>query len=202
MHFVNRSFAYSCILFIGILFVAIPNAFSQCDNNTLEYNGVDKIFNTACGNNSYQTITAPTGPTGSGQTYKWEASFSGGAYFTLPVTSSSLSKSDQTNHVLTPNSHAAGDYRIRRIITDLAPNCTNISPPVFLYYADNVSLTSGGTIKGTQTVCAGTSGTITLSGHTGPVLKWESAPTSAGPWTPIVGANYYEFSYSNLTTSI
>ncbi|SMC72658.1 PKD domain-containing protein [Pedobacter africanus] len=61
-----------------------------------------------------------------------------------------------------------------------------------------------GTTAGTPTtVCAGTNtGTITLSGHLGSVIRWESSPDGTN-WTTITGTNIgttYSFSNLNATT--
>lgn len=44
----------------------------------------------------------------------------------------------------------------------------------------------GGSVSGTATICSGaTSGVLTLSGHTGSVVRWESAVSPFTSWTPI-----------------
>ncbi len=44
----------------------------------------------------------------------------------------------------------------------------------------------GGTISGSQTVCSkSNSGVISLSGHTGNVVRWDSATSATGPWVAI-----------------
>ncbi len=46
--------------------------------------------------------------------------------------------------------------------------------------------TSGGAVSGESTVCSGsTSGVLTLSGHTGTVIRWESSVSPFTAWTPI-----------------
>jgi hypothetical protein len=193
------------LIFPILIIAACSNAFGQCSPNTLEFLGGQPIFNYACGNSSYQNIKGST-PTGSGQTYRWEVSFSGAAYTTIvdgsgiPISTTDLSKNDITNFVLAAYSTASGDYRIRRIITDISPNCSSISEPVFLYYSQNQSSISGGAISGTPTQCSPASGSLMVAGNTGPVLRWESAPLGTQDWTVISNVTN-TLNYSNLTAS-
>jgi hypothetical protein len=47
-------------------------------------------------------------------------------------------------------------------------------------------LSVGGSVSGTATICSGaTSGVLTLSGHTGNVIRWESAVSPFNTWSPI-----------------
>ncbi len=177
--------------------------FGQCTPNDIEFKGVDKIYNTACGDVSYQDIRATT-PTGSGLSYQWEVSFKGENYTVVknginPIITPELAKSDITNHIIVPNSNASGDYRIRRLVNSTS-GCSNYSEPVFLYYAQNSASLSGGTISGSLVTCTSTSGTLTLSGHTGPVLRWERAPVSTGIWENIDNTTN-TYTYTNLSES-
>ncbi|SFS63432.1 T9SS type A sorting domain-containing protein [Lutibacter maritimus] len=193
------------ILCLLIFSTAITKIYGQCAPNSLSFVGGEPIFNSACGNNSWQNLNGTT-PSGSTLTYSWEVSFFGGAYTTIvnasnvPITTSNLAQKDITDFILVPNSNASGDYRIRRIVTDASSGCTNVSEPAFLYYSDNLGSISGGIITGENPICLGSSGTLTLQGHTGPILKWQSAPTSTGTWTDIANTTY-QYSYSNLTSS-
>lgn len=59
----------------------------------------------------------------------------------------------------------------------------------------------GGVVSGTQTVCSGAnSGVLSLSGHTGNVLRWDSAYNASGPWYPIANTQLNQ-NYSNLTAN-
>ena len=194
------------LLYVFVFSTSLTKVFSQCTPNNIKFNGGEPIYNSACGNSSYQNITASP-LSGSGQTYRWEVSLAGASYTTivngsnLPITTSGLSKSDITNFVLTATGNASGDYRIRRVVTDNAPtSCVSVSEPVFLYYAVNSASLSGGTISGADPVCSGAEGVLTLQGHTGPVVSWES---SIDNWVTIttIANTTSEYSYSNLTTS-
>ena len=196
---------FRIIFYVFLVFLAgISELFAQCSPNTILFNGGQPIYNTACGNNSYQVISGST-PTGTGNTFRWEVSFSGGTYTTIvdgggnPLNSQDIPKSDITNYVLVPAGNASGDYRIRRIVTNSGAGCSNISQPVFLYYAQNASTTSGGTISGNLVACSPGSGTLTVSGNTGPVLRWESSVDGGISWTPITNVTN-TYSYSGLTS--
>jgi len=193
------------ILILPIFFTVAgySNIFGQCTPNNIEFKGVDKVFNTACGDVSYQDIRAST-PSGPGLSYQWEVSFNGGNYSVIknginPITTPELAKSDITNHVLVPNSNASGDYRIRRLVNSTS-GCSNYSDPVYLYYAQNSASLSGGTITGSLVTCTTTNGTLTLSGHTGPVLRWERAPVSTGIWEIIANTTNI-YTYTNPSES-
>lgn len=49
----------------------------------------------------------------------------------------------------------------------------------------NFPTTVAGVISGSNAVCANTSNTLTLTGNTGAIIRWESTPTGQGQWTPI-----------------
>ena len=142
-------------------------------------------------------------PSGSGLTYRWEYSFSGAPFTTVvngsnvPVSTSKLSKSDITNFVLAPNLDASGDYSLRRIVS--SGTCSNTSPAVFLYYSQNISRISGGAVSN-QEKCSPASGSLIVTGNTGPVLRWESAPAGTQNWT-LLDSTRNSLSYNNLTQS-
>lgn len=193
-------------LFLSLLIIVagFSKLFGQCTPNDIEFKGVDKVYNTACGDVSYQDIRATATPSGSGLTYRWEVSFKGENYTVVknginPIITAELAKSDITNHILIPNSNASGDYRIRRVVNSTS-GCSNSSEPVYLYYAQNSASLSGGTITGTTVTCISTSGTLTLSGHTGPILRWERAPVSTGIWE-IIDNTTNTYTYTNLSES-
>lgn len=61
--------------------------------------------------------------------------------------------------------------------------------------------TNAGTLSGATEVCYGVnSGTLTLAGKVGDVVRWENAPTPAGPWTTINNSTT-TLSYSNILES-
>jgi hypothetical protein len=57
----------------------------------------------------------------------------------------------------------------------------------------------GGTVSGSTTICSGSnSGTVTLSGQTGAITKWQFSINNGGSWTDIVNTTTTQ-AYSNLT---
>lgn len=57
----------------------------------------------------------------------------------------------------------------------------------------------GGSVSGTQTVCEGAnSGQLSLSGHTGNVIRWDSSCSSGSSWTAISNTGLNQ-SYTNLS---
>ena len=90
----------------------------------------------------------------------------------------------------------AGSYQL--ILDDgsaTACSAVNSNPAVL-----NVSPSSvGGTVSSDATVCSGTNnGTLTLSGQTGNVTRWESSVDGGTSWSPIVNTTT-SLIYSNLT---
>lgn len=200
-----KQFAQGLILYLLIFSASFTKAFGQCTPNTIEFKGVDKIYNTACGDVSYQVITGST-PTGTGLTYRWEVSFKGENYTIIKdgsnnnISTQELAKSDITNFIIVAHSNASGDYRIRRVVTS-SSGCSSSSEPVFLYYAQSSASLSGGTVSGSSPTCAPATGTLTLSGHTGPVLRWERAPAGTQNWELIYSNTTNTYTYENLTES-
>lgn len=63
----------------------------------------------------------------------------------------------------------------------------------------NVSpATVGGTIAGSDTVCTGGSGTLTLSGHVGNIVRWEVSEDNGASWTYAISPDS-TYDYTNLT---
>ncbi|MES2430588.1 MAG: hypothetical protein V4556_06590 [Bacteroidota bacterium] len=59
----------------------------------------------------------------------------------------------------------------------------------------------GGSIAGGTTVCSGTnSGTLTLSGRVGNVIRWEKSTNDGSSWTPITNTTS-SLNYNNLTAT-
>jgi gliding motility-associated-like protein len=60
----------------------------------------------------------------------------------------------------------------------------------------------GGTVAGSETVCGGSNvGILSLTGHTGNVLRWDSSTSASGPWYPIVNTDLNQ-TYQNLDTTM
>ncbi len=198
-----KQFVQVLILYTLIFAASFTKVFAQCTPNSILFNGGEIVYNTACGNNSYQVITGQN-PTGTGFTYRWEVSFSGAPFSTvvnasnIPISTIDLSKRDITDFILMPNSNASGDYSIRRVVS--SASCSNTSAPVYLYYSESEASISGGTVTGIAQTCSPASGTVTVTGNTGPVLRWERALSGTANWE-VISSTTKSLSYSNLTTS-
>jgi hypothetical protein len=82
------------------------------------------------------------------------------------------------------------------VITPVANGCSGsaVNSTVTVY-----PITVGGTANSDATVCANAnSGTITLSGHTGDIIRWESSINSGVSWTAIANTTINQ-TYTNLT---
>jgi hypothetical protein len=73
----------------------------------------------------------------------------------------------------------------------------------FAFIARMLACSVGGTVSGAKTLCSGsTSGTLTLSGHTGTITRWESSVSPFTSWTPIVHtSNTYTSGALSQTTA-
>lgn len=91
----------------------------------------------------------------------------------------------------------AGSYRL--IITNLIGNCPTVRSNFATLTVDPVSV--GGTLSADATVCSGSNnGTLSLSGQTGTVTRWEYSTNGGSTWTNIANTNTSQ-GYSNLTTT-
>ena len=88
-----------------------------------------------------------------------------------------FTSNDQNPLVSNPQS---GTYTVSVEVPD---NCFTTSDDVVV----NIDpATVPGTLSGQQTVCAGAnSGTLSLSGQVGNIIRWESSPTGTDPWNSI-----------------
>jgi subtilisin-like proprotein convertase family protein len=146
---------------------------------------------------SYTCVGTATG----GVTYQWQISTTGiaGTYTNIPV---GAPYSGTTASIMTVNPTVVGmngNY-YRCIVTGTcAPNATS-NPAMLSVAASSV----GGTVTPANSQVCGTtnSGTLTLSGHVGNVIRWESSTVSAaGPFTPIANtAATYTFNNITQTT--
>ncbi|MBB1287398.1 hypothetical protein HRH25_23685, partial [Flavisolibacter sp. BT320] len=198
----------SLLAIICLLITAVSwsgSAYGQCSSNNIEFNGSQPVYNGACNQTSYQTINGTTSPN-FGTPYRWEYSLNGGIYQTVTNVSAqtninSLHKNDITNNIIFVNSYQAGTYRIRRVVTIAGTEC--FSEPVYLYYSTAAVPVSAGTISGNSSGCSPASGTLTLSGNGGPVVRWESTAspvTLSSTWTQISNTDL-SYSFSDLNTS-
>lgn len=95
--------------------------------------------------------------------------------------------------------NVAGNFTYSLVsVTDAsATTCTkNVSGSVIVKITAE---SNGGIVSGTANICSGVNGgNLTLSGHTGSVVRWETSTTSGTSWVPVSNTST-TFSYSNLT---
>jgi PKD repeat protein len=124
--------------------------------------------NPVCAGTSVTITPTPTNG-GTTPTYQWKVGASvmgtGATYV-----SSALANGDVVTCIMTSNA-----------------NCVTGSPATSNAVTMTVSpATVGGTVTGGTTICTGsTSGLLTLAGHTGTIVRWESSVSPFSTWTPI-----------------
>jgi PKD repeat protein len=133
-------------------------------------------------------------------TYKLKANDpgSGTGKWTVASGQTGITFSDDTRPDATVSGLLPGNvYQFKWTIT-AAPTCPPSSNIVTIK-VDNETI--GGTTAGAATVCAGSnSGTVTLSGHVGNVLRWETSADNGVTWLVLpVTAN--TISYTNLVST-
>jgi biotin carboxyl carrier protein len=146
-----------------------------------------------------QTICAGATPSGlsvtgiTGSVTKWQKSTDNFATAGIDIASSaSPTLAGATIGTLTTTTY------FRAVVQSGA--CSEANSSVVTITVNPTSV--GGTVGGSTTVCAGTnSGTVTLSGETGSVIRWEFFP-AGGAWTTVTGSNTTNsLTYTNLTVT-
>ncbi len=101
---------------------------------------------------------------------------------------------DDTLNIIGATAGDAGNYRV--VITGIA-GCVNALSNIVSLTVNPSSV--GGTVNADATVCGGVnSGTLTLTGHTGNVVRWEFSTDGGSSWTPIANTTTSQ-TYTNLT---
>lgn len=166
---------------------ACASAVSSVADMTIDPVSVGGTLNgtaTVCSGTNSGTMTL-SGKTGN--VVRWEYSTDGGAtWTTIANTTTSQSYLNLTGtrryRVFVQSGSCAGVYSTAATIT--------VSPA-----------TVGGTVTGGTTVCSGlNSGTLTLTGHTGTVTRWESSTNGGITWGAITNTTATQ-SYTNLTVT-
>ncbi|TAL61396.1 MAG: PKD domain-containing protein [Bacteroidetes bacterium] len=152
--------------------------------NPVSTGGTTSGAATECAGSNSGTLSL-IGQTG---TIQWQNSTTGGVSWAnvSGATSNTLNYANLT---------ATNDYRA--VITSgvcAAENSTSVTITV-------TPASVGGAIAGAASVCASAnSGSLTLSGHTGSVVRWESSIDGGGSWSNIVNATTTQ-AYSTLTVT-
>jgi uncharacterized repeat protein (TIGR01451 family) len=83
----------------------------------------------------------------------------------------------------------------------ITPEANDCSGTPFSYTITVYPESVGGSVGEDAVVCSGSnSGTLTLTGHTGNIIRWESSTDDGTTWTPIANTGTTQ-TYSNLTTT-
>jgi subtilisin-like proprotein convertase family protein len=146
------------------------------------------------------TATFTAAVAGVGMTYLWQESTNGGGTWNNLTNVAPYSGVGTTTLTINPTTLAMNNNQYRLFITTAACPTGVVSAPAVL---NTVAASIGGTVTpATTNVCGTTnSGTLTLSGNTGSVIRWESATALAGPYTPIANTtNTYTF--NNITQTM
>ncbi|PLW93298.1 MAG: hypothetical protein C0592_06465, partial [Marinilabiliales bacterium] len=139
------------------------------------------VAGTVSGPNSNICLGSSTGTmTLSGHTgsvLKWQVSANGGATWTdIANTTTTLS--------ITPGT--SGTYMFRAQVQSGV--CTSAFSGAFTVTVDDLSV--GGTLTGSNTICAGSNtGTMTLTGYVGAIVKWQRSDDGGSTWTDIVNTS-------------
>ncbi|HRI25439.1 MAG TPA: M36 family metallopeptidase, partial [Ferruginibacter sp.] len=142
---------------------------------------------------SFTCVGTATG----GVTYQWQVSTTGaGGPWTNLANGAPYSGVTTSTLTINPTAVGMNNYQYRCVVTGTCPPDAISTPGVLTVAAASVG---GNVTPANASVCGVTnSGTLTLSGHTGSVIRWESATNIAGPYTPIVNTST-TLVYTNLT---
>ncbi len=137
---------------------------------------------TVCSGSNSGTLNL-TGQTGS--VVRWESSTDGGITWT-PV-------AHTTTFLIYTNITQSTQYRA----VVQSGVCSSANSSSVTISVNPVS--AGGSVTANATVCSGTnSGTLTLAGHTGAVVRWESSINGGSTWTTVANTTNSQ-TYNNLT---
>lgn len=134
------------------------------------------------------SVTVITGGTGGASTITWYNSATGGTAI-------------GTGNEYIPSDTAPGTYTYyaEASCSGLSECATSIRKPAYLTISPLNCLSVGGSVSTNTSVCSGSnSGTLTLSGHTGSIIRWESSTDNFATITTIANTTT-TLSFSNLT---
>ncbi len=108
---------------------------------------------------------------------------------------SGFTSTDQNPVINAATVAATGEYTVTATVP---ANCFSATDKVTVTVSP---VSVAGTVSSAAIVCSGAnSGTLTVAGQTGNVVRWESSPSTDGPWTTITNTTTSQV-YSNLTIS-
>ncbi len=138
---------------------------------------------TICLGSSTGTLTL-SGHTGT--VVKWQKQFNAGGWTDITNTATTYSE--------TPG--AAGVYEYRAVVQ--SGSCSQLNAASTTVTVNPAS--AGGSVNGSNTnICLGeNTGTLTLSGHTGTIVKWQKSNNGGTTWTDIANTNA---TYSEIPAS-
>jgi gliding motility-associated-like protein len=157
-------------------YTSLPNSVCQGNKITFTFD-VSKVKTTQNWTLTY-SVNAPS----SGSAASESTSGSGAGSFTITTTATVL----PTTSTLTLGT-----------ITNTTTGCSSTLNDAKVITVDPTTV--GGTVSSSATVCKGSnSGTLTLSGNTGSVVRWEYSINGGSTWTTINNTNL-TLAYSNIT---
>ncbi len=144
-------------------------------------NTIPNILTCAGGTVSSISLTASSPNSGTGTSFSW----SGTNNSAIGLSTSSGTSSPIPSFITTNNTNNTISSTIT--VTPSYQGCIGNSI-AFNINVNPVSL--AGTLSGNASICAGSSsGLLTLSGHRGTILNWESSVTGSAPWTSIANTS-------------
>ncbi len=188
----NTSQSYSNLTTTTIYRAIVQNGVCASVNSSLatitvnanSVGGIISSASTVCsGNNS--GVLSLTGQTGN--VLRWQYSTNGGTTYT---NNSNTAISQSYLNLITTTQYVA-------VVQNGV--CAPASSSVTVITVNPVSI--GGSISSSATVCSGANtGTLTLSGQTGSIVKWQSSIDGGTTYTNVANTSTNQ-SYSNLTTT-
>ncbi len=131
---------------------------------------------------SFTVGTAGTPPI----TYQWQESINGGVNWNNITNGGIYSGATTVTLTLNPVTIGMNNYQYRCVVNGCVAAVNSNSAILNV-----AALSVGGTVTPANTSICGTTntGTLTLSGQTGSVIRWESATVLAGPYTTVLPSN-------------
>lgn len=147
------------------------------------------LDDTVCAGN--RTTTMTTNGTQTGSVLSWEFSTNGGGSYTVQPASAGSTYAAPLFPYTTNT--------LWRANVQNGAGCPIVKSTPALVVVNAPSV--GGTTAGTDSVCGGSNnGFVSISGHTGSVVRWESSTNSGASWTPIPNSDSTAHNYVGLNS--